>query len=65
MDFPKLTFPLTVDFGGAGYWIGRTGRTSMLGWSLRQDGEIRFFCCWRACGTLTNGPDLLSGCGRN
>ncbi len=25
MDFPKLTFPLTVDFGGAGYWIGNTG----------------------------------------
>ncbi len=25
MDFPKLTFPLTVDFGGAGYWIGDTG----------------------------------------
>jgi len=25
MDFPKLTFPLTVDFGGAGCWIGSTG----------------------------------------
>ncbi len=25
MDFPKLTFPLTVDFGGAGYWIGSAG----------------------------------------
>lgn len=25
MSFPKLTFPLTVDFGGAGYWIGDIG----------------------------------------
>ena len=25
MAFPKLTFPLTVDFGSAGYWIGDTG----------------------------------------
>ncbi len=25
MTFPKLTFPLTVDFGSAGYWIGDTG----------------------------------------
>jgi len=25
MIFPKLTFPLTVDFGSAGYWIGDAG----------------------------------------
>ncbi len=25
MTFPKLTFPLTVDFGSAGYWIGDQG----------------------------------------
>jgi len=25
MDIPKLTLPLTVDFGGAGYWTGNTG----------------------------------------
>jgi len=25
MTFPKLTFPLTVDFGSTGYWIGDTG----------------------------------------
>ena len=25
MDFPRLTFPLTVDFGSAGYWIGDVG----------------------------------------
>jgi len=25
MSFPKLTFPLTVDFCGAGYWIGDVG----------------------------------------
>ncbi len=25
MTFPKLTFPLTVDFGSAGYWIGDSG----------------------------------------
>ena len=25
MDFPKLTFPLTVDFGSAGYWISDIG----------------------------------------
>ncbi len=25
MGFPKLTFPLTVDFSSAGYWIGDTG----------------------------------------
>lgn len=25
MSFPKLTFPLTVDFASAGYWIGDAG----------------------------------------
>ena len=25
MSFPRLTFPLTVDFGSAGYWIGDVG----------------------------------------
>lgn len=25
MNFPRLTFPLTVDFGGAGYWIDDIG----------------------------------------
>ena len=25
MDIPRLTFPLTVDFGSAGYWIGEAG----------------------------------------
>ena len=25
MNFPRLTFPLTVDFGNAGYWIGDVG----------------------------------------
>ena len=25
MDFPRLTFPLTVDFGSAWYWIGDVG----------------------------------------
>ncbi len=25
MTFPKLTFPLTADFGSAGYWIGDAG----------------------------------------
>ena len=25
MDFPRLTFPLTADFGSAGYWIGGAG----------------------------------------
>jgi len=25
MSFPELTFPLTVDFGSAGYWIGDQG----------------------------------------
>jgi len=25
MTFPKLTFPLVVDFGSAGYWIGDAG----------------------------------------
>ncbi len=25
MTFPKLTFPLTVDFSNAGYWIGKQG----------------------------------------
>jgi len=25
MTFPKLTFPLTVDFGSAGYWISNQG----------------------------------------
>ncbi len=25
MTFPKLTFPLTVDFGSAGYWISDSG----------------------------------------
>lgn len=25
MSFPKLTFPLTVDFGSGGYWIGDAG----------------------------------------
>lgn len=25
MSFPKLTFPLTVDFGSGGYWIGEAG----------------------------------------
>lgn len=25
MDFPRLTFPLNVDFGSSGYWIGDTG----------------------------------------
>ena len=25
MSFPKLTFPLTVDFGDDGYWIGDQG----------------------------------------
>ncbi len=25
MSFPKLTFPLTVDFASAGYWIGNQG----------------------------------------
>jgi len=25
MAFPKLTFPLTADFGSAGYWIGDSG----------------------------------------
>ena len=25
MDFPRLTFPLTVDFGSVGYWIGDIG----------------------------------------
>ncbi len=25
MSFPKLTFPLTVDFAGTGYWIGNQG----------------------------------------
>lgn len=25
MSFPKLTFPLTVDFANAGYWIGDRG----------------------------------------
>ena len=25
MDFPRLTFPLIVDFGSAGYWIGDVG----------------------------------------
>jgi len=25
MSFPRLTFPLTVDFSGAGYWIGDQG----------------------------------------
>lgn len=25
MNFPRLTFPLAVNFGGAGYWIGDVG----------------------------------------
>lgn len=25
MSFPRLTFPLTVDFGSSGYWIGDVG----------------------------------------
>ena len=25
MGFPRLMFPLTVDFGSAGYWIGDVG----------------------------------------
>ncbi len=25
MSFPKLTFPVTVDFGSAGSWIGDQG----------------------------------------
>ena len=25
MDFPRLAFPLTVDFGSTGYWIGDVG----------------------------------------
>ena len=25
MRFPRLTFPLTVDFGSSGYWIGDVG----------------------------------------
>ncbi len=25
MTFPKLTFPVSVDFGGNGYWIGSQG----------------------------------------
>lgn len=25
MNFPRLTFPLTVDFGSGGYWIGDAG----------------------------------------
>ena len=25
MSFPRLTFPLTVDFGEAEYWIGEQG----------------------------------------
>jgi len=44
---------------------GNMNREDLPGWSLRQDGETRPFCCWKACGTLTNGPDLLNGCERN
>lgn len=25
MNFPRLTFPLTVDFGDDGYWVGEQG----------------------------------------
>ena len=25
MSFPRLTFPLTVDFCSAGYWVGNQG----------------------------------------
>ena len=30
MSFPRLSFPLTVDFGEAEYWIGEQGPCCLL-----------------------------------